>query len=266
MISLYGSMTVILSSFKGALHPKPRAIYYKFLIIDNIVIFLNFMSRILLVEDDAILNLTVSQFLRSKGNFVMTAFHGGEALKLIDLYEFDLYILDVNLPVISGTDLVQHVRKINFSSPIIMMTASVDFNDFKDAYHHGCNEYIRKPFYLEELNIRLRKLLPDNIIKKQTINISPSISYDLENDELIVDGVTRRLRKKEKRLISFLVKNCNKTIPFVLIESYVWENEIKESYPLRQLLNDLRKHFGENSNLIRVDRGVGYRLEVKNSP
>lgn len=222
------------------------------------------MLRILLIEDDAILNQTVSQYLRLKKYSVTAANDGTDAIRHIDSSDFDLYVIDINIPSVSGLDIVEYLRRKDLTSPIIMITASIELANFKKAYHNGCNDYIRKPFHLEELNIRLLKLLPDINKQQSIIAISPSASFDVDYEELTIDGGTKRLRKKERRLLSLLVKNINKTMPFEVIENYVWENKIKDIYPLRQLVNELRKQLGEGGILISVVRGVGYRLEVKN--
>lgn len=122
----------------------------------------------------------------------------------------------------------------------------------------------KKPFYLEELEIRIDKLLSKKSQKDSLIQISDNITFDMEYEELNIYGEIKRLRKKEKRLLSLLLQNINKTVSIEIIENYVWENEIKESYPIRQLVNDLRKEFDNGEKFIFLDRGVGYRFEIKN--
>lgn len=220
--------------------------------------------NILLVEDDITLNSTITDFLKFKANEIVSLEDGNDAIDTIDKSNFDLYIIDINIPNINGLDIVKYIRQKDTLTPIIIITASMELENFKSAYQNGCDEYIKKPFYLEELEIRIDKLLSKKSEKNSLIKISKNITFDMEYEELIVDNETRRLRKKEKRLLSLLLQNVNRTVLTERIENYVWENEIKESYPLRQLVNDLRKVFDNGEKFIFMEKGMGYRFEIKN--
>ena len=217
--------------------------------------------KVLVIEDDIQLNSTVSDFLIFKDYDVVSLFDGDEAISEIDSNRFDIYIIDINIPNINGLDIVKYIRQKDLSSPIIMITASMELENFKSAFDNGCNEYIKKPFYLEELEIRINNLL--NKESNNIIQISKTITYDTEYEELVIDGVVIKLRKKERRFLSLLLKDVNKTVTTELIENYVWENEIKEIYPIRQLVNELRKKFNNGEKFIFTDNGIGYRFEIK---
>ena len=220
--------------------------------------------KILLIEDDSMLNETITDYLKLKGNDVIDLDDGNDAINVIDKSNFDLYIIDINIPYINGLEIVKYIRNKDIATPIIMITASMELDSFKTAYANGCDDYIKKPFYLEELNIRISKLIDKSKNKNTLIRISDTVTYDSEYEELNVNGVVKRLRKKEKRLLNLFLNNINKTLPTEKIENYVWENEIKDSYPLRQLVNELRKHFDSGEKFIFADRGLGYKFEIKN--
>jgi two-component system OmpR family response regulator len=220
--------------------------------------------KILLIEDDFLLNGTITDYLKLKDNDVINLEDGMDAINVIDRSNFDLYIIDINIPHICGLEIVKYIRNKDIETPIIMITASMELESFKLAYKNGCDDYIKKPFYLEELNIRISKLTGKSRNKETLIKISDFITFDSEYEELNVNGVVKRLRKKEKRLLELFLKNINKTLATEKIENYVWENEIKDSYPLRQLINDLRKHFDNGENFIFANRGIGYKFEIKN--
>jgi DNA-binding response OmpR family regulator len=220
--------------------------------------------NILLIEDDITLNSTITDYLKFNGNEIVSLEDGDKAIDIIDKTNFDLYIIDINIPNINGLDILKYIRQKETLSPIIIITASMELENFKIAYQNGCDEYIKKPFYLEELEIRIDKLLSKKSEKNSIVKISYNITFDMEYEELVIDGSQKRLRKKEKRLLSLLLQNINKTVSNEIIENYVWENEIKESYPIRQLINDLRKEFDNGENFIFSDRGLGYRFEIKN--
>ena len=220
--------------------------------------------KILIIEDDIQLNSTITNFLRYKGCQTTSVEDGEEALEYIDKNFYDLYIIDINIPKVSGLEVLKYIRQKDLITPVIIITASLELENLKTAYKNGCDEYIKKPFYLEELEIKIDKICVGNY-KNEIINISDNISYDTSLEELVINGEIKRLRKKEKRLLTILLQNINKTVPTQTLENYIWENEIKESYPLRQLVNDLRKYFDNDEKFIFSEIGVGYRFETKKS-
>ena len=199
--------------------------------------------NILIIEDDLTLNELITDYLKLNDNVVVSLEDGINATGIIDKRIFDLYIIDIDIPHISGLEIVKYIRQKDISTPIIMITASIELENFKTAYQNGCDDYIKKPFYLEELQIRIDKLLSKKLNEYSLIKISNNITYDKEYEELIVNGETKRLRKKEKRLLCLLLQNINKTVSNEVIQNYVWENEIKEYHPLRQLVNESKKYF-----------------------
>jgi len=218
--------------------------------------------NVLLVEDDIQLNNTITKYLSHNDFDVTSITDGDKAILHIDMIKFDLFIIDINVPNINGLELVKYIRQKDLSTPIIMITASLELENFKIAFDSGCNEYIKKPFYLEELKIRISNLIE---IKhtNQTIQISNNITYDIEFEELTIHNEIIKLRKKERRLLCLFFQNINKTVLNETIENYVWENEIRESYPLRQLISELRKKFNTDENFIFAENGIGYRFEIK---
>lgn len=219
--------------------------------------------KILLIEDDIQLNTTISNFLKLRKNEILSLDDGEDAINNIDKENFDLYIIDINIPKINGLEIIKYIRQKDTQTPIIIITASMELHNIKSAFENGCNEYIKKPFYLEELEIRINNVLIKKLNTNTIIKISDNIEYDTEFEELKVCGEIKRLRKKEKRLLNILLENINKTVQTEYITNYVWENEIKELYPLRQLVNDLRKHFNNGEKFIFTDKGIGYRFEIK---
>ena len=142
--------------------------------------------NVLLIEDDIQLNTTVARFLESKKFDVTKVFDGDDAIETIDSNNFDLYIIDINIPHINGLDILNYIRQKDLTSPIIVITASTELQNFKNAFENGCNEFVKKPFYLEELKIRI-----DNLIKTNddtTINIADTIVFDMEKEELSIEN------------------------------------------------------------------------------
>jgi len=216
--------------------------------------------KVLLLEDDIQLNTTIANFLKSIGYHVLALMDGGGAIESIDKRDFDLYIIDINIPLVNGLDVVKYIRQKDIKTPIIIITASMELSNFQLAFKNGCNEYIKKPFFLEELEIRIEKLL--NKVETDIVNISKYITYDMQYEELKIDENIVKMRKKERKLLTILLENRNHTVSNETIHSYVWENEIRESYPLRQLISELRKYFPSDEKFIFSDVGVGYRFET----
>lgn len=181
--------------------------------------------KILIIEDDIQLNTTITNFLKYKGHETTSVEDGEDALEYIDKNFYNLFIIDINIPKISGLEILKYIRQRDLKTPVIIITASLELENLKVAYKDGCDEYIKKPFYLEELEIKIDKIC-QSYNNQKIIIISENISYDTSSEELFIDGEVKRLRKKEKRLLSILLENVNKTVSTQTLENYVWENEI----------------------------------------
>ncbi len=214
------------------------------------------MLKVLLVEDDLQLAKIVKKILTSKGFDVILKDNGVLALEEIKQKFFDLYLIDINIPGINGLELVKYIRNLYADGFIVMITANVDEYYFEKAYEYGCDDYIKKPFHIKELEVRINHLLN----KKEHI-IFDEYEFKFDEKELFKDNERVNLRKKEKMLLHILLKNINKTIPNKKIIKYVWEGEEKNNYPLRQLINEIRKKF--DKNYIKTVVGIGYRFEIE---
>ena len=214
------------------------------------------MLKVLLVEDDLQLAKIVKKILISKGFDVVLKEDGALALKEIKKNSFDLYLIDINIPEINGLELVKYIRELYKDGFIIMITANIDEYYFEKAYEYGCDDYIKKPFHIKELEVRMNRLFN----KKESF-VFDDYEFKFDEDELFKNNKRVNLRKKEKRLLDILLKNINKTVPNEKIIDYVWESEQKENYPLRQLVNEIRKKF--DKNYIKTVVGIGYRFETE---
>ena len=215
--------------------------------------------NVLLVEDDNQLNIAISEFCKLKNFNVVSVKDGLEAIDRIDNSTFDLYIIDINVPHVNGIDLLKHIRKTNIDTPIIIITASLEIQNFAIAFENGCNEYIKKPFHLKELDIRINNLL--SMKSHQKIFVADDLYFDPKKEEFFYKDKHIRLRYKEKRFCALLMKHLNTIVPNDVIFDYVWEGEVKESYPLRQLLVELRKKLP--FDIIQTKIREGYMIETQ---
>jgi DNA-binding response OmpR family regulator len=215
--------------------------------------------NVLIVEDHIQLNRAISEFCRLKAFNVVSVKDGLEAIDRIDNEEFDLYIIDINIPHVNGLELLQHIRKTNINAPVIIITASLEIQNFTTAFENGCSEYIKKPFHLKELDIRIENLLSLKTLEK--IVLADDFHYDPNKEEFFYQNRHIRLRYKEKRFCAILMKHLNTIVPNNMIHDYVWEGEVKESYPLRQLLVELRKKLP--FDIIQTKIREGYIIEAQ---
>jgi DNA-binding response OmpR family regulator len=217
--------------------------------------------KVLLIEDDVQLSLSISMYIRKKGFDITSVTDGLESINYIDNNKFDLYIVDINLPSLNGLDIVSYIRKTDFTTPVIIITASLEINHLTTAYENGCNEYIKKPFHLKEFEIRMHNLLDiDKKKNAQKVNFTDDFYYDESLKSFFYNNNQIELRPKEKRFCELLIANKNSIVSNNTIYDYVWENEQKDNYPLRQLLNAIRKRLPVD--IFKTKRNEGYIVEI----
>lgn len=207
------------------------------------------MSKILLLEDDDTLNETVSEFLESKGYEVEAVFDGEEAQEKLYEIKYDLLLLDVNVPSINGFELLKEVRsEYNVSTPAIFITSLDSVDDLEEGFDSGCDDYIRKPFELKELLIRMETLLKRQFshISKTQIKIKENIFYDINNSELKIDNKITSLGQKEAKLLKLFLQNADEVLTHDRIYSELWDfDETSSDTALRTYLKNLRKIIGK---------------------
>lgn len=220
---------------------------------------LYFSMKVLIIEDDAQLNIAITEFFKIKDFDTVSARDGLKAIDQIDNEHFDLYIIDINIPDINGLDLLKHIRKKDLHTPVIIITASLEIQNISTAFENGCSEYIKKPFHLKELDIRINNLL--TLSKSATVRVRDELYYDLYTETFLYADQPIHLRYKEKRFCAILMRHANRIVSNETIFDYVWEGDIKESYPLRQLLGELRKKLP--CNIIQTKIREGYMIETQ---
>lgn len=214
---------------------------------------------VLIIEDDTQLNTAISEYCRLRSFNAASVKDGLDAIDKIDNETFDLFIIDINIPHVNGLDILKHIRKTDLKTPVIMITASLEIQNFTTAFESGCSEYIKKPFHLKELDIRIMNLL--SLQSSEKIYVGDDLYYDVDKELFVHQGKYIQLRYKEKRFCAILIKHINTIVPNNRIYDYVWEGEVKESYPLRQLLVELRKKLPVD--IIQTKIREGYMIEAQ---
>lgn len=211
--------------------------------------------KILLLEDNKRLSSLIIEALEEKAYKVDWFEDGKKALEAI--YDgYDCLVLDINVPGIDGLSLLKELRIMDNKTPAIIISANVELETIKDAYIRGCDEYLKKPFYIYELEMKIDKFCKKEFRK---LFLADNFVYDLEKEKLFDNKNEEiKLAKKEILLFNLFSKNPEKIVTFEQIEQYVWEGDLTSSVNIRALIKRLRKKLPEN--IIISQGGMGYKL------
>ncbi len=219
--------------------------------------------KILLLEDDEILNEIIESFLLEKGYQVSCAFDGDEAEDLLFQEVFDLLLFDVNVPSINGFELLTRVRKNSINTPAIFITSLNDTEDLKNGFSSGCDDYIKKPFEFEELELRIDNIKRLYKIEQTKVEIiSKNIIYDYDKFKIVKDNEQYILSKKESKILEYFLKNIGRIISLEELSLNVWAyEETPTNSTIRTYIKNLRKIL--TKEYITTIKGVGYRFNKR---
>ncbi|WP_368028794.1 response regulator transcription factor [Arcobacter sp. s6] len=193
--------------------------------------------KILLLEDNQKLNETISKRLKMKGYNILAFTDGALAFEAVS-DGFSCFILDINVPNIDGIKILKKIREYYPSLPVIIISASVELDVIKQAYDLGCNDFLKKPFFIDELEIKIEKLCK---IQNDKIYFDENYYFDFKSAVIKIDEKELRLTKKEKLLMNLFLTKKNQVISYESIESYVWEGNFASLESIRSLIRRLRK-------------------------
>ena len=215
---------------------------------------------ILVLEDDLQLHDTVKQFLEHLGYKVLSAFDAYEAKDLLYEKHVDLMLLDVKVPYQNGFDLLSELRKEGNQTPAIFITSLHTVEDLTRGFDAGCDDYIRKPFALKELQMRLEANLKKTFkTHDNMVTIDKNTIFEIKKYELSVDGTPIALKQKEATLLAYLLSHPNEVLSYEMIYRELWDYE-EEPNPasLRTYIHTLRSHLGKER--IETIKNRGYRF------
>jgi len=214
--------------------------------------------RIFLLEDDLSLNETVVDFLEEAGYSVESQIDGLEAESILYEKKFDLILLDVNVLGINGFELLESIREFGVKTPVVFITARDSLDDIERGFKYGAEDYIKKPFSLKELQIRIEAILKRYNKDSSIIEISSDCHFNRDSGELISKGVVHKLSNKEAKLLELFVLHPNEILSHEQIFNEVWDyNETPSDSSLRTYIKNLRKLFPKDS--IESIKKRGYR-------
>lgn len=222
---------------------------------------MNTKINILLAEDEISLGIIIKESLDSR-NFNVTLCDNGEiALQEFQNSSFDALVLDVMMPKKDGFTLAKEIRQINKTIPILFLTAKSQTDDVVKGFKIGCNDYIKKPFSMEELIVRIISLTSKNN-KVETKFFIGSYEFDTESQLLIHSEKTFKLTNRESLLLEFLVKNKGTIVERALILNVVWQNDdFFSGRSMDVFITKLRKKLTLDPTIEIINsRGRGYKL------
>lgn len=215
------------------------------------------MYKILFLEDDLILGDTIFDILEEQGFKTTWVKDGNLALEKSFISTYDLFLFDVNVPFINGFELLKDLRQSGDLTPAIFITARVDINSLSKGFEIGADDYIKKPFDLDELIIRI-----NTQIKKSFKSYDESITYknlrfDIKKELVFKDNMPLHLSPFEFKLFELFIKNIDKVISKEEILYHIHKGEEGSEAALRVQISKLKRLGLNITNL----RGVGYRCE-----
>ena len=215
--------------------------------------------KILLVEDDIMLNEMITEYITSTGHAIKSVKTGNESLEILDKEKFDLLILDINLPDIDGFTILEKMHEQKRMIPTIYISALIDIGDISRAFDLGCFDYLKKPFHLKELTLRINKILKTRIVPQRHKRLSKHYSFDSENMTLLYNNEPHILPKRQLQIIELLALNRSLVVQYDMFRDYVWNDDYIDNATIRAEVNRVKTVLKED--FIKNIRGSGYMIE-----
>ena len=215
--------------------------------------------KILLLEDDVMLGEAITKYIEATGHIVLLTKDGNEALKYIHEENFDLLILDINVPEMDGLTLLETIHNEKIRIPTIFISALVDIEDISRAFDLGCFDYLKKPFHLKELSIRIDKILQVRQVPQSHKRLSKLYSFDSDTLTLLFNNEPQILHKRQLQIIELLSQNRSRVVNYDMFREYVWNDDEIDNATIRAEVNRVKKILKEDF-IINV-RSIGYMID-----
>jgi DNA-binding response OmpR family regulator len=217
-------------------------------------------STLLLLEDDLQLSDTVKQFLELKGYEVYCAYDGLQAEEIAYEKHIDLMLLDVKVPHMNGFEFLKKIRASGKEMPAIFITSLNSVEDVEKGFALGCDDYIRKPFALKELLVRVESLIKRTYSTyEEKIEVAKGVFFDIKELILTIKDEKVSLKTKELKLLALFLQHPNELLIYDKINETLWEyDEEPSSGSLRTYIKTLRSVIGKEK--IETAKNIGYRF------
>ncbi len=223
-------------------------------------------QNILIIEDDLETLELMIEIFESEFSTVYSAIDGYEAIEVFNQNKIDVILCDINIPKLDGLDTINKLRKIDYSIPIIIVSAYSDSNNLLRASNSNIQGYFTKPLTLDKIDNILNKIFyhQNHEFINKKLQINPSTILDLGNSQVIINNEVRKFTNKEFEFIKLLVQKKGSIVPYRTIEEIVWnEDKMMSSTSLRTLVKNIRKKL--SCDAIENISKMGYRLLIENN-
>lgn len=215
--------------------------------------------KILLLEDDAMLNTAIKKYLQACGHIIDSFRDGESAFESVKRGSFDLFVLDINVPGLDGLSFLEKLYDTKIQTPAIFISALIDIEDISRAFELGCYDYLKKPFHLKELSLRIDKMLKNHKTPQEHTRLSEGYSYNEKLNELLLYNKVQIIPKRQLEIVSFLARNCGNVVNYDMFREYVWRNDEIDNATIISEVNRLKNSLKED--FIHNVRALGYLVK-----
>jgi len=212
--------------------------------------------KVLLVEDDRLLGDSLTEYLQSEGFITDWVYDPREVMDLLEVSRYDVIVLDLMMPHVGGEELIKAIREKDKETPILVLTAKQRLGDKRTCFELGADDYLTKPFEMEELTLRLKALYRRK--NPQDVVVIDGVEVCFSKEMVKVEGKPLSLSKKDWLVLKFLVENRGRFVSHEEILNYVWGDEPVGEEVVRAHIKNLRKLLPEG--FIKTMKGRGYRV------
>ncbi len=212
--------------------------------------------KILVLEDNERLCRLIASALVKENYKVDMFLDGEEALEAL-ANGYQCFILDINVPSLDGISILETIRMYHDDVPVIIISSNHELDKIQTSYEIGCDDYVKKPFFMYELIQKVRKLCRPH---KEVLHLGNDYVFDLTTHKLQCGEEVITLANKEILFLELLAKDLHRIMRFEEIEEYVWEGKSTTLMNIRALVKRLRKKIPEDA--IKIVKGMGYRLDA----
>ncbi len=216
--------------------------------------------KILLLEDETMLRNSIKEYLETIGHEVVGFSSGLKAFEDIQSRAYDLLLLDINVPHLNGMELFKKLNDIENIPTTIFISANIDIEDITQAYELGASDYLKKPFHLKELALKIDHIKKEKSAKAFVqIILSKHYRFSKEKQMLFYNNNTQHLTKKQLQILTLLSYNLGIVVDFDKFRSYVWNHEPVDNATIRAEISRFRKTLKEDF-IVNI-KGIGYKID-----
>ena len=213
--------------------------------------------KITLMDDEFSLRNNIKEFLELN-HYIVEAYSDGNSLLEKTNFDSDLYILDINVPGADGYEVIEWVSSNSPNTPVLFITAFTDIESITKGYALGCRDYLKKPFNLKELHLRIINILKDNQVG--IINITPEFKFDIDSKQLLKKDKFIKISKTQKNILYTLIQFKNKVVDYTMLIDNVWDGKFIKHNTIASHIREIR-HIIPDINIESI-RAEGYILKL----